>query len=172
MKKYIIILSAVFLVSCVEGQGPAGPQGPEGPPGPVGQAYEVEASFDESNNYSVVSTFPEEMEVLDSDVIAVYLLWEVDQNTGNDVWQPLPVSVFFDDGELQYGFDHTLTDVKLFLTGDTNLNTVGDDFTQNQIFRVAVLPVDYVQANKINLNNIEEVMKAVSPKKIQRLNYN
>lgn len=160
------------MVSCIEGRGPSGPEGPrgpEGPAGPVGQAYEVQASFNEGNDYSVVSTFPEEMEVLESDVVAVYLLWEVDQNTGNDVWQPLPVSVFFDDGELQYGFDHTVADVKLFLTGDTNLSTVGDEFTQDQIFRVAVLPVDYVQANKVNLNNMDEVMKAVDQQKIQRL---
>lgn len=160
------------MVSCIEGRGPSGPegpQGPEGPAGPVGQAYEVQASFNEGNEYSVISAFPDEVEVLETDVVAVYLLWDVDEDTGNDIWQPLPVSVFFDDGELQYGFDHTVADVKLFLIGDTNLSTVGDEFTQDQIFRVAVLPVDYVQANKVNLNNMDEVMKAVDQQKIQRL---
>jgi hypothetical protein len=102
----------------------------------------------------------------------VYLLWEVDQNTGNDVWQPLPVSIFFDDGELQYGFDHTVADVQLFLTGDTDLSTVGDEFTQDQIFRIAILPVDYVQLNKINVNNMQEVMKAVADQDIKRLGTN
>lgn len=168
MKNYIIIISTVLLVSCIEGQGPAGPQGPQGPPGPVGQAYEVQASFDESNDYSVISTFPDNIEVLESDIVAVYLLWEVDQDTGNDVWQPLPVSVFFDDGELQYGFDHTVSDAKLFLTGDTDLSTVGDEFTQDQIFRVAILPVDYVQANDIDLGNVQEVMNALNMQNIQR----
>lgn len=160
------------MVSCIEGRGPSGPegpQGPEGPAGPVGQAYEVQASFNEGNEYSVISAFPDEVEVLETDVVAVYLLWDVDEDTGNDIWQPLPVSVFFDDGELQYGFDHTVADVKLFLTGDTNLNTVGDEFTQDQIFRVAVLPVDYVQANKVNLNSMDEVMQGIDPRSIKRL---
>lgn len=165
MKKVIAIVLMLIVASC---QGQQGPAGPEGPPGPVGQAYEVQASFDESNDYSIISAFPDNIEVLESDIVMVYLLWEVDQETGNDVWQSLPVSVFFDDGELQYAFDHTIADVQLFLTGDKDLGTVGDEYTQNQIFRVAILPVDYVQSNKVNVNDMEEVMKAVDINKIER----
>ena len=165
MKKLGYFLLLILFVGC---GGSTGPEGPQGPPGPTGKAYEVQASFGQSNNYSVVSAFPENIEVLPSDIVMVYLLWEVDQNTGNDVWQPLPVSVFFDDGELQYGFDHTVTDVKLFLTGDKNLNTVGNQFTQDQIFRIAILPVDYVQSNNINPKNADEVMEIINPTKIQR----
>lgn len=168
MKKVTAIVLMLVVVSCQGERGPMGPEGPPGPPGPVGQAYEVQASFDESNGYSIISAFPENMEVLESDIVTVYLLWEVDQETGNDVWQPLPVSVFFDDGELQYAFDHTIADVQLFLTGDKDLSTAGDEFTQDQIFRVAVLPVDYVQSNKVNLSNMEEVMKGVGTSKIER----
>lgn len=168
MKKLSLVLAVIIIVSC---QGEQGPAGPQGPPGPVGQAYEVEASFNESNNYTVFSEFPD-IEVLSTDVVMVYLLWEVDQNTGNDVWQPLPVSVYFDDGELQYAFDHTLADVKLFLTGDTDLSTVGDEYTQDQIFRVAILPVDYVQSNKVNINDMNEVMDVVGRENIQRLKSN
>lgn len=174
MKNYLpklgFTLLILFMISCGGEPGPAGPQGPQGAPGPVGSAYEVQASFGASNNYSIISEIPEDIEVLESDIVAVYLLWEVDQDTGNDVWQPLPVSVFFDDGEMQYAFDHTVADVKLFLTGDKDLSTVGDQFTQDQIFRIAILPVDYVQANKIDLGNIEEVMNAVGAQNIERLN--
>jgi len=173
METYIqntgLLLVILFLVSC---QGEQGPTGPQGPAGPVGSAYEVQASFNEDNNYSVISAIPDNIEVLQSDIVMVYLLWEVDQNTGNDVWQPLPVSIFFDDGELQYGFDHTVADVQLFLTGDTDLSTVGDEFTQDQIFRIAILPVDYVQSNKINVNNMQEVMKAVGQQNLKRLESN
>ncbi len=153
----------------MESSGPVGPQGPEGPPGPVGQAFEVEGSFSEGNDYTQIFEFPGNVEVLQSDIVAVYLLWDVDENTGNDIWQPLPVSVFFNDGELQYAFDHTVADVKLFLTGDTDLSTVGDEYTQNQIFRVAVLPVDYVQGKNIDMSNMEEVMGAVKTENIQRV---
>lgn len=144
------------------------PPDQKGHRGPVGQAYEVQASFNESNDFSIISAFPDNVEVLESDIVMVYLLWEVDQETGNDVWQPLPVSVFFDDGELQYAFDHTIADVQLFLTGDKDLSTVGDEYTQDQIFRVAILPVDYVQSNIVNVNDMEEVMKAVDTTNIER----
>lgn len=164
MKKLTAILSIFFLISCQGERGPAGPEGPEGSPGPVGQAYEVQASFDEANDYSVFSEFPDNMEVLDSDIVVVYLLWEVDDDTGNDVWQQLPVSVFFDSGEMIYGFDHTVADVQLFLYGDVDFDEVGDEYTQDQIFRIAILPIDYVESNKVNLNNMEEVMSAVNMK--------
>lgn len=169
LQKIGLLLLIVVFVSC---QGEPGPTGPQGPPGPVGSAYEVQASFNEGNNYSVISAIPDNIEVLDSDIVMVYLLWEVNQETGNDVWQPLPVSVFFDDGELQYGFDHTVADVQLFLTGDTDLSTVGDEFTQDQIFRIAILPVDYVQSNKIDVTNMQEVMKAVGDQNMKRLESN
>lgn len=169
MKKLAIVFSVFLVTSCIESSGPIGPQGPEGPPGPVGQGFEVEASFNEANGYSEIFAFPANAEVLETDIVAVYLLWEVDDETGNDVWQPLPVSVFFNDGELQYAFDHTVADVQLFLTGDTDLSTVGDEFTQNQLFRVAILPVDYVQNNDIDMSKMDEVMGAMEVNSLPRL---
>ncbi|MDZ7716887.1 MAG: hypothetical protein U5J95_11805 [Balneolaceae bacterium] len=172
MRKAAILLSVIFLASCEINSGPTGPQGPQGPPGPagpVGQGFEVEANFNQSNGYQQIFTFPNNVEVLSTDIVMVYLLWEVDQQTGYDVWQPLPVSVFFNDGEMQYAFDHTLADLKLFLTGDTDISTVGPEFTQGQIFRIAVLPVDYVQSKNINLQDVEEVMQAIDVSNIKRL---
>ena len=166
MKKITALLSIFILVSC---QGEQGPVGPEGPPGPIGKVFEVQGSFGEGNGFSQIFAYPAGVEVLQSDIVAVYLLWEVDTETGNDVWQQLPVSVFFNDGELQYAFDYTVADVKLFLTGDTDLSTVGNEYTQDQIFRIAILPVDFVEGENIDLNNMEEVMGAVTTKNIQRL---
>lgn len=161
MKKLTALLSILFLASCQLDSGTVGPQGPPGPAGPVGQAFEVQADFSSANNYMQIFEFPPEVEVLESDIVVVYLLWDVDSETGNDIWQQLPVSIFFSNGELQYAFDHTVADVKLFLTGDVDLGTVGSAYTQDQVFRVAILPVDYVQDNNINLGNMDEVMNAV-----------
>ncbi len=158
-----------MFTSCIESSGTVGPQGPEGPPGPIGQAFEVEADFTEGNGYSQIFEFPPTVEIFTSDIVAVYLLWEVDENTGNDVWQQLPVSVFFNDGELQYAFDHTVADVKLFLTGDTDLSTVGDEYTRDQIFRVVVLPAEYVQKNGVDMSNMEDVMGVIGTGSIQRV---
>ncbi len=165
MKKYFALLLGFIIVSC---EGPVGPPGPPGPPGPIGQVFEVIADFTPSNNYSQIFAFPEEIVVYQSDIVVVYLLWEVDQETGYDVWQQLPVSVFFSGGELQYAFDHTVADVRLFLTGDINLNTIGPGFTQDQIFRIVILPSEYVQANNVNLKDTEAVMNLVDEETVKR----
>ena len=135
----------------------------------IGQGFEVQASFTESNDYSQIFEFPASIEVFSTDIVMAYLLWDVDPNTGNDIWQQLPVSVFFSDGELQYAFDHTLIDIKLFLTGDTDLSTVSSDFTQDQIFRVVILPVEYVQSENVDLQSPGEVMQAVGEENILKL---
>ena len=169
MKKLSLLLLALFFVSCEGDPGPVGPEGPQGPAGLAGQAFEVEANFNPSNNYGQIFSFPNNIEVLDTDIVMVYWLFEENEETGNDVWQQLPASYFFDDGgELQYTFDHTLADVQIFLQGDINLDTVGPGFTENQYFRVVILPVDYVKAKKIDMNNMKEVMDAVDKSKIQR----
>lgn len=161
MKTPIGILALFLMISCDVSSGTRGPEGPPGPAGPVGQGFEVEADFNQSNNYSQIFAFPESAEVLDTDIVVVYWLFEVNEQTGNDVWQQLPATVFFQDGQFQYAFDHTLADVQLFLQGNIDLNTLGTGYTQNQLFRVAILPVDYVQSNNINLNDMDQVMGAV-----------
>lgn len=168
----LFFLASLFLISC-EGDpgpmGPEGPQGPEGPPGFVGQAFEVEAYFEESNDYSEVFEIPQNIEIYETDIVAVYWLWDVDEEAG-DVWQPLPASVYFDDGsEMQYAFDHTAGDVQLFLYGNVDMSTVGEEYTQEQFFRVVVLPVEYVETNNVDMSNMQEVMKAVDESKVERL---
>ncbi|NGP88942.1 hypothetical protein [Fodinibius halophilus] len=167
MRKATAIFVLLFVISCSGAEGPAGPQGPQGPAS--GKVYEINRSFTESNNYTVFSEFPDDITVLESDIVMVYLLWEIDPETGNDVWQPLPVSVFFDNGELQYGFDHTLADAKIFLTGDVDLSTVGDEFTKDRKFRIAILPADYVQSKKVDVSNMEDVVNTVGPLNVEHL---
>lgn len=173
MKNLSLILLALVFVAC---EGPMGPPGEPGPAGDnfIGQAFEiVDANFNESNGYGQVFEFPANAEVFDTDIVLVYWLYPFDQGTDDDVWQPLPASVFFEDGsEMQYAFDHTVFDVQLFLQGDLDLSTVGDGYTQEQIFKVVILPVDYVEENKVNLNNMKEVMKAVDESKVKRLKSN
>ncbi len=138
----LLAISVTFLFSSCEG-----PQGPPGPPGydNLGQVFETNINFNEGNNYSRLITFPNNIEVFESDVVLVYLLEDV--VNGYDVWTPLPQTYFLNQGTLLYTFDHTFLDVNIFLDANFNLNTLGSDFTNDQIFRIAILPSEYANAD-------------------------
>ena len=165
MKKLLLLpILALLFVSC---EGPMGPPGRDGQDGQVivGQMFEVTATFNSSNDYQEFFDIPSQIEVFDSDIIMVYILDGVDNN-GRDIWQPLPKSFFFDDDDdvLIYSFDYTMVDVSLFLDGTVYFDDLPSEFTQDIIFRVAVLPVDGIQG--LNLNNMENVLNAMGNKEI------
>lgn len=158
MKKLIVLLISVTLFSC------EGPQGPPGPPGfdginILGNVFEANVNFNANNGYSAIIPFPNNIEVFESDVVMVYLL-DGQVNGNVDVWTPLPRSFFFNDGlQVVYNFDHTFLDVNLFLDGNVNLNTLGPAFTNNQIFRIAVLPAEFAEQFDVNIENYDEVIE-------------
>tara|TARA_R110002072_G_scaffold118631_2_gene250920 strand:+ start:28198 stop:28701 length:504 start_codon:yes stop_codon:yes gene_type:complete len=139
---FLAITSTVLFSSC------EGPEGPPGDPGIniLGQVFETNVNFSANNNFSQIVTFPSNVEVFESDVILVYLLESVTSN-GDDVWSQLPQTFFPPQGTLLYSFDHTFFDVRLFLDSNFDLNTLGSEFTNNQIFRIAVVPSEYANAN-------------------------
>jgi len=161
MKKFIIILLSVVLLSC---EGPRGPQGPPGFDGLIGSVFDVEVNFTPGNGYSNLITFPNNIEVFESDVVMVYLLEEqISDPTGPiDVWTPLP-QAFFVNGGLQvvYNFNYTFLDVNLFLDGNVNLDNLGPAFTQNQVFRIAVIPAEFLDTFDVDILNYEDLMSTM-----------
>lgn len=163
MKKLIALVFTVALLSC------EGPQGPPGPPGfdginILGNVFETVVTFSPANGYSTLVPFPNNIEVFESDVVMVYLLEEQvsDPSGPINVWTPLPQSFFLDDDtQVVYNFNHTFLDVNLFLDGDANLNTLGPAFTNNQVFRIAVLPADFAEQFDVNLENYSQVIQAL-----------
>ena len=147
MKNLFLLLAistTIIFTSC------EGPSGPPGPPGPVGEGYlgqifEANITFTEGNNYGRLITIPSSIDVYDSDVMLVYLLEDV--VNGFDVWSQLPQTYFLTQGTLLYTFDHTRVDVNIFLDANFNLNTLGSIFTDDLIFRIAILPAEYGDAN-------------------------
>lgn len=122
-------------------------QGPEGPPGVpgvniLGKVIEVSIDLDQSNGYQQVVTLPLDVEVFESDAILVYRHEGIFDTA--DIWTPLPTT-YFDagGGTFLYTFNHTYFDVKFFLDGNFNLNTLGPEWTQNQLFRIAIIPAEY-----------------------------
>lgn len=161
MKKLIVLLISVTLLSC---EGPQGPPGPPGFDGLIGNVFDVEVNFTPGNGYSNLIAFPNNIEVFESDVVMVYLLEEQvsDPSGPIDVWTPLPQSFFVDGGnQVVYNFNHTFLDVNLFLDGNVNLDTLGPGFTNNQVFRIAILPADFLENFDGNLQNYSQVMQAL-----------
>jgi len=150
------ISSIVFLYSSCEGD-----PGPQGPPGDslLGQVFEVSTTFSASNDFEQLVLIPNNIEVFESDVIHVFWLENVvpDNNGGTlEVWSPLPQTIFLQEGGFfQYSFNHTFADVLLFLQGNINLNTLGNGFTNDQVFRIAIIPSEFSKTNP----TIEEVMQ-------------
>ncbi|MFM1879745.1 MAG: hypothetical protein RLZZ241_2611 [Bacteroidota bacterium] len=171
MKKHLIALvfSLPFLFSSCE--GPAGPPGYDGIDGVdglnginiVGQVYDITGDFTAANNYSLYSVFAQDapgVTVFETDVVLVYILWEqVDSASGPiDIWRLLPQTRLLNQGILQYNFDFTFQDVSVFLESDFSLSTLLPGDTQNQTFRIAILPGDGLGASKIDVSNMEEVL--------------
>lgn len=130
-------LSFLFL-SC------EGPEGPPGAPGVniLGKVIEVSVDLDQGNGYQQIVTLPLDIEVFESDAILVYRHEGIFDTA--DIWTPLPTT-YFDagGGTFLYTFNHTYFDVKFFLDGNFNLNTLGSEWTQNQLFRIAIVPAEY-----------------------------
>jgi hypothetical protein len=148
MKKLPLLFTLcafVLLSSCT---GPVGPPGYSG----LGQVFEATANFNPENSYSRFFTFPSNIVVYESDVVLVYLLEEV-VNGDIDVWSQLPQTYFLDQGTLLYTFDHTFLDINIFLDANFSLNTLGSDYTDNKIFRIAIIPAEYANSN-LSMNEL------------------
>lgn len=156
----ILLLIPILIQGCyVESQGPPGPRGTNGRDGNDGKdgdeafVFEYEFTFNRGN-YREILAFPDDFQMLESDVALVYFLWEVDDND-NEIWRLLPQNIFTPDGLLQYNFDFTRFDTSVFLDAEFNLDILGASYLENWIARVVVVPgnfngrIDYSDYNAV-----------------------
>ncbi len=150
MKRIYVLLAIctpLLFLSC------EGDPGPPGPPGIniLGNVFEVNIDFTQGNDYRQLVTFPNSIEVFESDVVLVYWLEDVvsDGQGGTlDVWSQLPQTIYLNGGgSFQYTFNHTFLDALIFLQGDVDLSTLGNGFTNDQIFRIAIVPAEFGSAD-------------------------
>ena len=184
MKNLIILvttLAMAVLSSCITDEvGPAGPRGPQGEQGPKGDSgfvFEFEGVNFTAPEYEAYLPFPENFESLSSDVALVYLLWDVVEVDGEDVevWRQVPQSIFTEFGLLQYNFDFTTLDVRLFMEADFDMSQLGAIDTDNWIARVVIVPGDFwssarLQAGQISYEDIKEMLDLpdlATPKTLQ-----
>lgn len=165
LAQLLIILLTMSFISC---KGPRGLPGLDGRPGEdggiyLGTAFKLKGDFTADNQYSLLYKFPSSFEIYESDIVLVYILWEITNDQYEDeVWRLMPQTQIVDtrDGTaiLQYNFDYTFHDVQVFLDGDVNFATLGPGDLENQYFRIVVLPVDF--AEQANINNYNSIINS------------
>lgn len=112
---------------------------------------------DNIGRYSAV--VPLDPNILSTDVVSVYRR-TVDQ--GTTVWEPIPTTLYIPNGnnpdlEVDYKFNFTTQDVLLYMQATFDLT--GSQYTQNQVFRIVLIP-GYIAQN-LDTNNYDAVMSAV-----------
>ncbi|CDF77812.1 conserved hypothetical protein [Formosa agariphila KMM 3901] len=156
--KHIIALFCLALVftACEGDQGPTGPPGQDGLDGEVGAAFEIEVDFNAANNYTISQFYG--FDIVPSDAVLVYISWETID--GQEYWRLVPQTHYFENGGiLTYNYDFTDEDFAIFLTSpNVDLNTLDNEFTQNQLFRVVIVPADYIGG--VDTSNLDAVIEA------------
>ncbi len=162
IKSIFYVIAVIIITSC------EGPQGPPGEPGTniLGTVFEMQGDFTADNDYMLYYQFPSNFEVYDSDVVLVYMLWE--QTNGLDVWRLMPQTValktiypdWSETDVLQYNFDYTYYDVQVFLEGTMDFSTLLPAETDNQVFRIVVVPADFVAQKSVDINDMNSLLNA------------
>lgn len=168
---YLLLLSGIVLLGCEVTSGPQGIPGRDGFDGLDGVngeesfVFEYELSFT-APEYNVLMELPSDFALLDSDVMLIYFLWEIDGEL--EIWRALPQTLFFQEGILQYNFDFTKFDATVFLDGTINLDILGADYTDNWIARIVVVPGQFGGRTDIDFSNYNQVKELfnLSPSKL------
>lgn len=176
MKKIYFLLSvlAFSLASCSGDDGPMGPPGPQGPQGPagvdglIGTVFDIQDDFTAANEYSLFAEYSDftDVEVFETDVVLVYLKVGEDGEAGGEpveIWRLIPQTYYLEGGEtMQYNYDYTFFDVSIFLAASVPLEDLSAAFTDDQVFRVAIIPAEMAQDSSLDVSDYNAVMSAMN----------
>lgn len=125
----------------------------------ISEVFEyTNVDFNSANGFGVYLDYP--YTIYNSDMVLVYHLY--DNVNGQDVWRLMPQTYYFNGGgELDYNFDFTTTEAFVFLDANFDMNTLDASWTQNQIFRVVVVPANFGNrmATSLDYNDYNAVIK-------------
>jgi hypothetical protein len=157
MKKIILLLafiSMIMLQSCTVNETPVVQNPVDNDT--ISEVIEVTTSFNSGNNYKKLIAFNNP--IYTSDMVLVYHLYDV--INGADVWRQMPQTYYLGTtGELDYNFDFTNYDVNIFLGANFDLNTLSSAWTQNQTFRIVIVPGYFGNKMAIDYSNYNAVVK-------------
>ncbi len=156
MKKIITLLAVITMFGF---QGCEGPEGPPGEDARMTQAFEIESSFSFNSNdgYIISDSFGKYLggDLYQDESVLIYRL-EGTNNSGSDVWQLIPTTVFFSNGDsITYDYNFSKQAFTIFVGGD---NVAGKPaYINKQVFRFVIIPANFA----VNKSNYLEVMKAM-----------
>jgi len=162
----ILLIAIALLIGACE--GPVGPIGPPGEDGYnfLGTTFEFTGNFTSLNDYQLVFNFLDNgFDPYYSDVVLAYVLWDYD---GYDYWRPLPQTEYFDTGAiLKYDYDFKadydndrLVDMSVFLGGDVVFSSLPSAYTQNQTFRIVVVPSDFMSMANVDASDLNSILNS------------
>ena len=176
MKKiFTLLFISIFTLTSCGNDGAIGPQGPPGADGldgldGLGYTFEETVTFDYFSNenlYSAIIQISDDIATAhpEADAVLVYRLEVQTDDIGDfDTWSLIPQNFFIDEVKtIQYVYNHTPSDVEVIIDGNFNLSTLDAGFTENQTFRVIVIP-SRIFSSGLNLADMEAVMKALDIK--------
>ena len=145
MKKLKLILGTALIVLFMSCEGDQGPPGFDGEDALQAEVFEqtVNFTFDTESN-----TWNSEIVSFDGALEGDVYLGFVSLGTG--IFTSLPASFFDDLGEFQYTFDHDFDTVQFQIIGDNDLSTLGTDFTDGVVTRIAVIPAELFADSNFN----------------------
>lgn len=150
--------------------GPRGPQGPQGPDGLQGEKGDSGYVMEWENvnftapSYEVILSYSDfDFQGFDSDVALVYFLWGTEEVGGEtvEIWRQLQQTILTQDGILQYNYDFTKNDIRLFLDATYNLDMLAAVDTDEWIVRVVVVPAEFWNNGRIDgtdYNNVVDLL--------------
>lgn len=124
----------------------------------ISEVFEVTRSFSTGNGFSTFVDLG--TPIYASDMILVYHLYDV--VGGQDVWRLMPQTYYFDNGgELDYNFDFTQNEVTLFLNANFPLTNLDFSWTQNQTFRIVIIPgyLSNRMSTQVDFSDFDAVLK-------------
>lgn len=170
MKKIFTLLfvSAFAFTSCSDdgAMGPQGPPGEDGVDAKTGMAIDLNpVDLTAENDYSLFFDFTGEgIEVNETDAILVYLKDGEDGEAGGEpvvVFRLLPQIYYVEDGQVQYNYDFTFFDVNIFMEGTANFDNLDAAYTEDQVFRIVVVPAGFAQTTGVNVSDMKAVMNSL-----------
>lgn len=120
----------------------------------ISEVFQVNVNF-LAPSYSIVQ--PLNPVIYSSDVVLVYR--QIGLSGNKPIWQSVPHTLYLDEGELDYVFDFTESDINIYLQSTYDL-ALTPELTQNQTFRIVIVPGYF--SSTVNVNDYDAVMNALS----------